>query len=79
MNVTANLKNLETVDREMEAEVLKEKIMIIQEALRAELCEPRYVPEKPKFLKQFERIRNRYNFLVLHGGICTGKTVKAKC
>ena len=78
MNITANLKNLEHVDREQEAELLKSRMAIIQEALRADLCEFREVPEKEASLKQFERIRNRYDFLVLHGQSCTGKTIWAK-
>ena len=72
------IDRLEGVVREQEAELLKSRMAIIQEALRADLCEFREVPEKEAFLKQFEGIRNRYDFLVLHGQSCTGETIWAK-
>ena len=78
MNLMSNLQNLQVVDRETEAELLRSKKEIIDEALRADLCEFRFVAEKEPFLQQFEQIRRRYKFLVLHGASCTGKTVWAK-
>ncbi len=78
MNLMQNLQNLDVVSREMQASFLADKMRIIQEALTAELCEFRDVPEKAVFLDQFKRIRSRYKFLVLHGESCTGKTIWAK-
>ena len=78
MNLLSTLPNLEVVERELLREAISAKKRIIEQALRAELCKFRPVPEKDVFLAQLLVIRSRYKLLVLVGISGTGKTVWAK-
>jgi transcriptional regulator with GAF, ATPase, and Fis domain len=78
MNLLSTLPNLEVVERELLREAISPKKRIIEQALRAELCKFRPVPEKDVFLAQLLVLRSRYKLLVLVGISGTGKTVWAK-
>ena len=77
-NLAHNLSNVEVLGMEQQNLLLAEKKVIIDEALRGELCAFREVPATGPFLTQFDRIRSRCKHLVLDGASCTGNTLWAR-
>ena len=77
-NLGGNLSNLKAVEAEQEKLFFEEKRRIVVEALKNTVRAFHPQPLLEVFQDQFKVIRSRYNFFVVNGDSCTGKTVWAK-
>ena len=74
VSAESNLKNLETVERQLEDAAVEDERLAVEAHLRARQKPFRVIPEVQRWLRSFDTIRDRYRFLVLDGPSQVGKT-----